>query len=103
MVDIPRGRSVARFQGRQAIAVAIAALLLLPVGATSLAARPLSRAEVREQVAALDALGRQLFGDPRLSPSGKLACASCHDPAHAFGPPNALPVQLGGRDGREPG
>jgi len=50
--------------------------------------------------AALTALGRELFSDPALSASGKMACASCHDPQHAFGPPNDLPVQGGGGDGR---
>ena len=30
------------------------------------------------------ALGQQLFFDPRLSPDGRLACASCHAPALAF-------------------
>ena len=34
-------------------------------------------------VAAMTAVGRALFMDPGLSASGKLACASCHDPAHA--------------------
>ena len=32
-----------------------------------------------------------------------MACATCHDPNHAFGPANALPVQLGGGDLRQPG
>ena len=41
-------------------------------------------------------LGRSLFHDRALSASGRVACASCHDPAHAYGPPNRLPVQLGG-------
>ena len=41
--------------------------------------------------------------DPSLSGSGKVACSSCHDPAHAFGPANALPVQMGGGDLRQPG
>src|SRR5258707_10689239 len=50
--------------------------------------------------AALTALGRDLFSDPALSASGKISCASCHDPKHAFGPPNDLPVQRGGGDGR---
>jgi cytochrome c peroxidase len=50
--------------------------------------------------AALTALGRQLFADPRLSASGKIACATCHDPEHDFGPANDLPVQRGGADGR---
>jgi cytochrome c peroxidase len=53
--------------------------------------------------AALTALGRELFLDPALSASGKLACASCHDPQHAFGPPNDLPVQRGGGDGLSSG
>lgn len=30
------------------------------------------------------ALGRQLFFDTRLSASGELACAGCHDPQHGF-------------------
>jgi cytochrome c peroxidase len=50
--------------------------------------------------AALTALGRELFADAGLSASGKLACASCHDPQHDFGPPNDLAVQRGGDDGR---
>ena len=44
-----------------------------------------------------------MFLDPSLSGSGKLACASCHSPDHAFGPANALSVQLGGSDLRRPG
>ena len=50
--------------------------------------------------AALTALGRELFLDPALSASGKIACAGCHDPKHGFGPANGLPVQRGGGDGR---
>lgn len=42
------------------------------------------------------ALGRKIFSDPTLSASGKQSCSSCHDPAHAYGPPNARAVQLGG-------
>lgn len=32
----------------------------------------------------LVALGELLFSDPRLSSTGKLSCATCHDPAHGF-------------------
>src|SRR5258708_3744176 len=46
------------------------------------------------------ALGRQLFADPGLSASGKISCATCHDPKHDFGPANDMPVQRGGADGR---
>ncbi len=41
-------------------------------------------------------LGKQLFFDPRLSASGKLSCASCHDPAHAYGPPDGAAARIGG-------
>jgi cytochrome c peroxidase len=54
-------------------------------------------------VAAMTEVGRALFFDASLSASGKLACASCHDPKHAFGPPNDAAVQPGGVDGRRPG
>ncbi len=52
-------------------------------------------------VAAMTEIGRDLFFDPSLSASGKIACATCHDPARAFGPPNDSPVQRGGSDGRQ--
>ena len=41
-------------------------------------------------------LGRLIFFDPSLSSSGRLACASCHSPQHAYGPPGDLPVMRGG-------
>ncbi|WP_296224211.1 cytochrome-c peroxidase [Ralstonia sp. UBA689] len=50
----------------------------------------------RPSVPAMTALGKALFFDPALSASGKLACASCHSPTHAYGPSNNLSVQLGG-------
>jgi cytochrome c peroxidase len=56
--------------------------------------------EKNPSAAALTALGRALFADPVLSASGRISCTSCHDPQHAFGPPNGLPVQRGGGDGR---
>ena len=45
---------------------------------------------------AIAALGRELFFDPSLSASGKMSCASCHDPAHGFSAPDAEPVRMGG-------
>jgi len=50
----------------------------------------------RTRAAAITTLGRQLFLDPRLSASGRMSCASCHDPANHFAPANDLPVQKGG-------
>ncbi|MFP6558602.1 cytochrome-c peroxidase [Paraburkholderia sp. B3] len=44
------------------------------------------------------ALGKQLFYDQSLSASGRMSCASCHSPAHSYGPPNGLAAQLGGPD-----
>jgi cytochrome c peroxidase len=82
--------------------------LLLPAALGILAAAEapsggMSRAAARRQVDALQALGAKLFVDPRLSASGTLACSSCHDPAHGFSPANALPVQMGGADMKQPG
>ncbi|WP_198972895.1 cytochrome-c peroxidase, partial [Xylophilus sp. ASV27] len=51
----------------------------------------------------MQAVGRAMFFDRSLSASGAVSCASCHDPAHAYGPPNALPVQPGGATGQRLG
>ncbi|WP_414645863.1 cytochrome-c peroxidase [Bradyrhizobium sp. 26S5] len=77
-------------------------LLALAIGPGQ-ARQEMSRAEARRLAERLSALGQALFFDPSLSPSGKLACSSCHDPAHGFGPANAMAVQLGGGDLRQPG
>jgi len=53
--------------------------------------------------AALTNIGRTLFFDPALSASGKVACSTCHDPRHAFGPSNEAPVQRAGSDGQRLG
>lgn len=81
------------------------AIILLPVLAVTAgeAGQEMSRAQVRRQAAALADLGRALFFDPSLSGSGKLACSSCHDPGHGFGPANDRVVQLGGSDMQKPG
>jgi cytochrome c peroxidase len=63
----------------------------------------LSRPQAYKRAAALGALGRKLFFDPSLSASGQMACATCHAPQRAFGPPNDLAVQLGGEDMRQAG
>ncbi|HLX14074.1 MAG TPA: cytochrome c peroxidase [Bradyrhizobium sp.] len=61
---------------------------------------------VRRPVAPFSAmakLGREIFFDASLSSSGEMACASCHSPDHAYGPPNDRPVMLGGPDLTLPG
>jgi cytochrome c peroxidase len=65
--------------------------------------RGLSRAEVYAQVNLLAELGQRLFFDPSLSASGRLSCASCHDPAHAYGPPGEQALMPGGKDMRRSG
>ncbi len=47
-------------------------------------------------LSAMAQLGRFVFFDPHLSSSGRLACASCHAPALAYGPPGGRPVMAGG-------
>jgi len=80
----------------------LVALTLSFAAAALLASQQRTGALTREQAVRraheLAALGRKMFFDPSLSGSGKLSCSSCHDPAFAYGPPNALAVQPGGRD-----
>jgi cytochrome c peroxidase len=48
-------------------------------------------------------LGAKIFSDPGLSASRDLACATCHDPAHAHAQGNDLPFQFGGANRDVPG
>ncbi len=57
---------------------------------------PMSRVQAFARADALRALGQEMFFDPSLSASGRQACSTCHDPAHAFGPASAEPVMMGG-------
>jgi cytochrome c peroxidase len=47
-------------------------------------------------LSAMAQLGRDVFFDATLSSSGRLACASCHRPDRAYGPPGAAPAMAGG-------
>ncbi|WP_232346374.1 cytochrome-c peroxidase [Cupriavidus sp. USMAA2-4] len=57
-----------------------------PGGGTSSTGTPLSLAAQ---------VGQKVFFDKTLSGGQNMSCASCHDPAYAYGPPNSLAVQLG--------
>jgi len=46
------------------------------------------------------ALGKRLFFDTRLSVDEWLACASCHDPGHAFSEPRRVSVGVLGQRGK---
>jgi cytochrome c peroxidase len=63
----------------------------------------LTRPQAARRALELAALGRKMFFDPSLSGSGRLSCSSCHDPKHAYGPPNSASVQPGGKDMRQLG
>lgn len=48
-------------------------------------------------LSAMAQLGRALYVDASLSASGKMSCASCHDPANGYNPPpGSGPVMFGG-------
>jgi cytochrome c peroxidase len=72
-----------------AVGLAIAGLREYP-------GRHVSAATTNQALSPAARLGRAIFFDQTLSASGRQSCASCHDAAHAYGPPNALAVQLGG-------
>ncbi|MBV8457745.1 MAG: cytochrome-c peroxidase [Acetobacteraceae bacterium] len=48
-------------------------------------------------------LGRMIFLDTNLSESGRMSCATCHSPAHFYGPPGDAPVMEGGKGLDQPG
>ena len=93
-----------------AVFAACATLLSMPIGDSQAANAPPGVSSARrdpvtmwvrypEAPAALDpvaSLGKAIFSDASLSASGKMSCATCHDPALAYGPPNGLAVQPGG-------
>jgi cytochrome c peroxidase len=75
------------------VAVILAAM---PFGAVRFAAAPAALSPAAR-------VGQALFFDRSLSASGRMSCATCHDPAHGYGPPNALAVQRGGSTLRDSG
>lgn len=80
--------------------IATFALGTLASHATAAAAQSPAAAPAPDSIARL---GRLLFFDPALSASGKLACATCHDPKYAYGPPPGKAIALGGPDMNQPG
>ena len=78
-------------------------VLLVTTGALCAAGKEgvLPRA-ANSQLSPAAALGKKIFFDKALSASGKLACATCHDPRFAYGPPNGLAVPYGGPNMKSP-
>jgi cytochrome c peroxidase len=82
-------------------AAALAALLVTMIGSGPLRASqavppPAQVNAAHANDAELAALGKEIFFDTSLSESGRMSCATCHSPLHAYGPPNGLAVQEGG-------
>jgi cytochrome c peroxidase len=108
-----RGRRtwMSRLAARGAVAGVVLALTLGAFRARAIdgadaqiaGAPALSRADAIRRADALAAIGRRMFVDPTLSASGRLSCASCHSPAHAFGPPTGDAVRHGGAALDQPG
>jgi cytochrome c peroxidase len=81
--------------GLGAVAAALCA------GAFALVAEPAPAPRAygnRPGVAELTELGRALFNDASLSADGRMSCATCHDPAAAFGPNSHTPSPFADAD-----
>lgn len=76
--------------------LALLAALIVPLGLDLYVPVPETNPVTPEKVE----LGRQLFGDTRLSRDGTIACTSCHDPARAFTRAEAVSPGVDGRRGR---
>ncbi|MBC7414302.1 MAG: c-type cytochrome [Herminiimonas sp.] len=88
---------------RQAVAFPLVACLILSAcggGSGSTTATNATPATSAQPSAPLDAvaIGKLIFRDTSLSASGRLSCASCHNPDNAHAPSNDLAAQSGGPD-----
>ena len=70
--------------------------LLSACGGGSGSSAPSSGAQSEVKLSAPATLGEKIFKDVSLSASGKMSCATCHDPANAHAQSNTLAVQMGG-------
>ncbi len=82
---------------------ALAGILLAGAVAASAGPAPASAASSSRGLSAVARIGERMFHDEHLSGSGRMSCASCHDPAAHYAPANARAVQLGGPDLDRPG
>jgi len=85
------------------VVVAATALVLSACGGGSTTGAPAATAAAPRTLSLAAQVGEKMFADATLSGSGKLSCASCHDPNAAYGPPNALAVEMGGTRLDQPG
>lgn len=89
--------------GSKAARAAVSVAIVLCVVACSRGPEPGAAAVVAPSNKDLAEIGKLAFFDPSLSASGRMSCASCHSPDHAYGPPNSLAVQLGGAEMKDAG
>jgi cytochrome c peroxidase len=80
------------------LAVLIACVSVVASAAPVTSAAPAAAATITPPDGSdpLAALGKKLFFDPSLSASGRLSCATCHDPQRAYGPPAGKAIAVGG-------
>lgn len=81
-------------------------LILLPMAVFAQLPRGIPQPLWRKRIPATNpmtsekiALGEQLYFDKRLSASGSVSCAICHDPANAFTDEDALSTGVSGKQG----
>jgi cytochrome c peroxidase len=83
--------------GNAARVVGITLLLALATSCTEKTAAPVrAMHSAPVEPGALARIGELAYHDRLLASSGRMSCATCHDPAFFHGPPNADPVQVGG-------
>jgi len=97
-MDATAARSLALLSiDRQRLLQPFALLPLLVLAGCSTSSGDASTPLAPAALSAAAALGEHIFHDPALSASGRMSCATCHDPDSAFAaPPGSGPVPLGG-------
>lgn len=100
-------RRVIQYRGRDLNLYIIAPLCVVVLALSACektpTVSPTITKQVSETLSAEAKLGALIFSDTRLSASGAMSCATCHDPSNAHAPNNALSVQLGGAKHDVPG
>ena len=83
-------------RGRPARVVAAALLLTLVCACGDREPASGALAAPSQPISELAQIGELAFGERVLASSGRMSCATCHDPAFHHGPPNTNAVQVGG-------
>src|SRR5581483_6458217 len=81
---------------RRSTDMLLLAAVVIPLGLDLYLPAPEANPLTAEKIA----LGRRLFFDRRLSRGGSVACASCHDPRHAYSDGRPIAIGVLGRKGR---